>query len=126
LITHRTNDLSDRRNAAVNARAALLQSCRATREAAEPTRLARQEERLALAKARDERHAARDRAKHEERQCQIDLTRIETETAREILAEAELAEREAALASVDRVIKHEAARKAERDLRYANRKARQK
>lgn len=131
MINTRTNDLSDRRSAAANAKAALLQSYRATREAAEPTRIARQEERRALAKARDERNAERDRTRHEERQKQLELKRLEAETARQLAAAdaaatIELARHETSGTPAVRVIKDEAARKAERDLRYANRKARQK
>lgn len=131
MISNRTNDLSDRRSAAANAKATLLQSYRATREAAEPTRIARQEERVALAKARDERHAERDRTRHEERQRQLELQHIEAETARQVAAadlaaKAELARCEKSGTPADSIIRDEAARKAERDLRYANRKARQK
>lgn len=131
MINTRTNDLSDRRSAAANAKAALLQSYRATREAAEPTRIARQEERLALAKARDERNTERDRTRHEERQKQLELKRLEAETARQLAAAdaaatVERARRETSGTPAMRVNKDEAARKAERDLRYANRKARQK
>jgi hypothetical protein len=125
------NDLSDRRSAAVVAKAALLSAYRAERDAAEPTRLARLEERAALAAARDQRRAERDRLKTEA------LERAEAEALRVAEAAAYLdVAAVAARAKIDadqksdsmiaRVVKDEAARKADRDLRYANRKARQR
>jgi len=120
----RNSDLSDRRRTAAEATAARLQAFRAAKEAAEPTQLARQAERQAVATARAERRAARERGKTEERER----------------AQAEAADREAAISAaaragtdardavhrnrISRVIEDEAARKAQRDLRYANRKAR--
>lgn len=124
------NDLADRRSAATDAKAALLRAYRTTKDAAEPTRLARQAERLAVATARDKRHEERDRLKLEERERQQEQERIRAEaaeyqTAANVAARAQAEAREKADSLIARVIKDEAARKAERDQRYANRKARQ-
>lgn len=125
LKNRRDNDLADRRSAAAESKAALLQAHRDAQQAAEPTRLARQDERLAVAAARDERRAERERAKIEEQE------RVDAEAARQ-QAEADAAAGAEARARqkvendmISRVVRDEAARKAERDRRYANRKARQ-
>ncbi len=97
---HGNNELADRRSAAAGAKASLLQAYRAAKTAAEPARLARQAERLLIVEAREARRIERDRLKLVER------SQLEAEAANE-----------QAIA--------EAARKAERDRRYANRKARQ-
>ncbi|MBB1493352.1 MULTISPECIES: DUF6481 family protein [unclassified Paracoccus (in: a-proteobacteria)] len=129
--TTKTNDLADRRSAAADAKAALLRAYRATREAAEPTRIARQEELLAIAAARDERREERDRLKTEARAQQEEQTRVEAEAAAyqeaaAVAARARIAAREKADSLIAQVIKDEDARKADRDRRYADRKARQK
>ena len=124
------NDLADRRTAAADAKAALLRGYQAKKDAAEPTRLARQAERLAAATARDERHQERDRIKLEERARQKEQERIQAEAAEfqkaaNVAARAQAEAREKTDNLIARVISDEAARKAERDQRYANRKARQ-
>ncbi|MRX51692.1 hypothetical protein GI374_14880 [Paracoccus sp. S-4012] len=125
--TARDNDLADRRSAAADAKAALLRAHLATREAAEPTRLARQEERVALAAARDERREERDRMKSEAReQERIHVEAVAYHGAANVAARAKIASREKADSLIARVVKDEAARKADRDQRYANRKARQR
>lgn len=121
----KNNELSDRRKIAADAKAALLHAFHAAKEAAEPTGLARQAERQAVASARDERRATRERLKAEERE-RIQAEAEEREAAIEAAARAEIEAREAADKNrVVRVIQDEAARKAERDRRYAHRKARQ-
>jgi hypothetical protein len=125
LTHHRNNELADRRSAAADAKASLLQAYRAAKTAAEPSRLARQAERVLLVEAREARRVERDRLKLVER------TRLEAEAANEqVVAEAAaVAEIEARKSAEDmrlaRIVEEEAARKAERDRRYANRKARQ-
>ncbi|MBP1874144.1 hypothetical protein LPJGGPFB_03266 [Ensifer adhaerens] len=121
----RNSELTDRRSAANDAKAALLQAYRAAKEAAEPTQLARQAERQAVAAAREERRINRERVKTEERErAQAEAAEREAAIAAAATAEAEA--REAADKNrISRVIEDEAARKAERDRRYANRKARQ-
>lgn len=129
MIHTKTNDLSNRRSAAADAKAALLQSYRATMAAGEPTRLARQEERRAISVAREERQAERDRLKREEREREqrcIEAEAAERQAAVDAAAQAERERRERVDGLIARVVKDEAARKAERDQRYANRKARQR
>lgn len=129
--TTRTNDLADRRSAAADAKAALLRAYRATRETAEPTRIARQEELLAIAAARDARHEERDRLKSEAKARREEQARVEAEAAAyqeaaAVAARARIAAHEKADSLIAQVINDEAARKADRDRRYAGRKARQK
>ena len=124
------NDLADRRTAAADAKAALLRGYQAKKDAAEPTRLARQAERLAVATAREERHQERDRIKLEELARQKEQERIQAEAAEyqnaaNVAARAQAEAREKTDNLIARVISDEAARKAERDQRYANRKAKQ-
>jgi DsbC/DsbD-like thiol-disulfide interchange protein len=117
----RNNELTDRRSAAADAKASLLTAYRAARTAAEPSQSARQAERISLVEAREARRAERERVKHEE------LTRIEALAAQEQAAAAvEIEARQSAEnARISRVVEDEAARNAERDRRYAARKARQ-
>lgn len=121
----RNNDLSDRRAAAAQAKSALLNAYRAAKTAADPARLERQAERIAIAAAREERRLERERVKR------IEAERLTAEAAArqaaiEAAARAEIEAREAAEKNrIARVLEDEAARKAERDRRYANRKARQ-
>lgn len=122
----RDNDLADRRGAAADAKAALLQAHRAAKEAAEPSRLERQAERLAVAEAREARRAERERLKLEEQE-RVRAEAAEQQAIADAAARAEVEAREEAhRRRISRVIEDEAARKAARDLRYANRKARQK
>lgn len=120
----RNNELADRRSAAADAKAALLNAYRTAITEPDPSRLARQAERVTLAEARDARRAERDRLKLEER------TRREAEAAGQAATEAAAAAQTEARKTAEneriaRVVEDEAARKAERDRRYANRKARQ-
>ena len=121
----KNNELSDRRKTAADAKASLLQAFRTAKEAAEPTRLARQQERQEVASAREERRAARERVRSEERK-RIQAEAAEREAAIAAAARAEIVARQAAdKKRISRVIEDEAARKADRDRRYANRKIRQ-
>ena len=121
----RNNELSDRRAASVDAKTALLTAYRAAISNAEPAKLARQAERAAIASARDDRRNERERVKLEERE-RLETEASERQAALEAAAIAETEARGAAeKARIARVIEDEAARKAERDRRYANRKARQ-
>lgn len=121
----RDNGLSDRRKATADAKKTLLDNYRKAKEAAEPHLAAKQAERVAVATAREERRAERERAKAEEREKLLAAAKAEAEAAdAEARAEAE-ARLEAETSRISRVIEDEAARKAKRDQRYANRKARQ-
>ncbi|WP_072378990.1 DUF6481 family protein [Rhizobium tibeticum] len=121
----RNNELSDRRAASADAKTSLLNAYRAAKTAAEPAKMARQAERTAIVSAREERRVERERLKHEER-VRVETQAAEQRAAAESEALAETEAREGAeKARIARVIEDEAARKAERDRRYANRKARQ-
>lgn len=121
----RGNELSDRRTASADAKTALLNAYRTAKTAAEPTNLARQAERMAIAGAREERRLERERVKLAESE------RLAAEAAEQLEAVAAEARAETEARGsreknhIARVIEDEAARKAERDRRYANRKTRQ-
>ncbi|GAK70329.1 hypothetical protein RRU01S_10_01680 [Agrobacterium rubi TR3 = NBRC 13261] len=121
----KNNEVSERRGAAADAKAALLKAYREAKEAAAPTLEAKQAEQIAVAEARRARQAERDQQKRD------DKIRLEAEAAQkqaELEAAASAEEDARKLADknrIARVIEDEAARKAERDRRYANRKARQ-
>lgn len=122
---NRTKDISDRLSAAGDAKAALLQAYRAAKDAAEPMREAKQAERLALATAREARRIEREQAKRDEL-ARLAAEAAEREAAIVAAAKAEIEARELAGKNrIARVLEDEAARKLERDRRYANRKARQ-
>lgn len=119
------NELSDRRGASVAAKAALLEAYRAAKAAAEPTREARQSERLLIAEAREARRAQREQVKLDE-QARIETESAERDAASAASARAEIEARDIADKNrVARVLEEEAARKAKRDRRYSDRKARQ-
>lgn len=124
------NDIADRRAAALNAKAALLQNYRAGMEAAEPARAARQQEQLQLAAARGKRREEREQLKAQARAQQEEQARVAAEAAAAeeaaaVAAEAEDKARRSTDSLMARAVRDDAARKAERDRRYANRKARQ-
>lgn len=122
----RDNGLSERRGTATDAKAAQLAAFRAAREAALPNLEARQAERVAIAEARNQRRAEREDMKAAE-QAAIKAAAEEREAAAELAARAEADARALAENSrISRVVEDEAARKAERDRRYAARKARQR
>ncbi|TVP72165.1 MAG: hypothetical protein EA339_07475 [Rhodobacteraceae bacterium] len=129
-MTHpKTNDLADRRKAATDAKAALLQSYRANMVADDPERLARQEERRAIAAARAERHAEQarlTREAHEQERRRIEAEAADRLAAAEAVAQSEKARRASVDGLIARVVRDDAFRKAERDQRYANRKAQRK
>jgi hypothetical protein len=116
------NDFAGRRNNAADAKAALLQSHRAAKEVGEPSRVARQEERQAVVTAREARQAERTRMKLEEQD------RVLTDAlAADVKAKAEAEAREGSQKDLNsRVVEDEADKKAERDRRYANRKAKKR
>jgi hypothetical protein len=118
------SDLSDRRKLATDAKAALVERYRAAM--AEPSRAAKLADRLAVSSARDERHAERDRLKAEEREEQERLLKEETDQKIAAASAVLLAEQERKAADTNRiakVVEDAAARKIERDRRYANRKS---
>ncbi|TWF53185.1 DUF6481 family protein [Neorhizobium alkalisoli] len=120
----RDNELTQRRNAAADAKAALLQAFIAKKDADAPAREARQAERRLVAEARAVRQAERQQAKLDERNREM-REAAERHAAEALAARAEVEAREMADANrVTRVVEDEAARKAERDRKYAARKAR--
>lgn len=121
----KNSEFSDRRSAAADAKAALLQIYRAAKEAAEPTREAKQAERLAFAEAREVRRAQREQIKLDQHR-RIAAETANREAALAATARADIDARKMADKNrIARVLEDEATRKAERDRRYANRKARQ-
>jgi hypothetical protein len=87
--------------------------------------LAREAERVAVAAAREERRLERERVKLEEQERLV-AEAAERQEAVVAAARAETEARETAeKGRMARLIEDEATRKADRDRRYANRKARQ-
>ncbi|AYM09336.1 DUF6481 family protein [Agrobacterium tumefaciens] len=121
----RNNELIDRRSAAADAKAALLTEYRAAKTAAEPSQAARQADRISLVEAREARRAERERLKVEER-TRLETLAVQKQEAIKAAAAAELEARQLAEnIRISRVVEEEAVHKAERDRRYAARKARQ-
>lgn len=121
----RNNELTDRRSAAADAKAALLTEYRAAKTAAEPLQAARQADRISLVEAREARRAERERLKVEER-TRLETLAVQKQEAIKAAAAAELEARQLAEnIRISRVVEEEAVHKAERDRRYAARKARQ-
>ena len=131
MAIYREKDIFERRNAANEAKKALLERFKAKPAADDPVVLARQAERKAILEARAIRDAEKARLKQEK------LAREAAEKAeREAIAEAARLAAEAAAAEearrreadeAERIaleLADEAARKAKRDARYAARKAR--
>lgn len=131
LKTPKRTDLADRRSTAAEAKAAQLAAYRAKMEADEPARLARQQELAAIAEARAARQEERDRLKAEARRQQQEEKRLAAEAAAfndaaNVAARAQAEAQQKTDSMISRVVQDEAARKAERDRRYAARKARQR
>lgn len=129
--TEKSNDLSDRRSSALDAKAELLRTYRAKMDADKPTRIAREQERMTIAVARDARRSERDRLKAEEQALLQAEERREAEAAAHLDAanvalRAKVEAEQKSDTMIARVIKDEASRKADRDKRYADRKARQR
>ncbi|WP_332302645.1 DUF6481 family protein [Rhizobium sp. GR12] len=117
----KVNEFVDRRTAAADARNVLINAYRAARIADDPAKTAKREERAAIASAREARQLERERLKEERHRLATEAVDRQTAAA---LAEIE-ARGAADKARIARLINDEAERKAERDRRYANRKARQ-
>jgi hypothetical protein len=131
LAIYREKDVFERRNAANEAKKALLERFKAKPAADDPAVLARQAERKAILEARAIREAEKARLKQEklareaaekaEREAAAEAARIAAEEAAQ--AEAKLREAEET-ERIARLLADEAARKAKRDARYAARKQR--
>lgn len=131
MAIYREKDFSERRNAADEARKALLERFKAKPAADDPAVLAKQAERKAILEARAVREAeklkqkqerlAREAAEKAAREAAEEAARLEAEiqaAADAKIREAEENER------IARVLADEAERKAKRDARYAARKSR--
>jgi hypothetical protein len=115
-------ELADRRTAAMQAKERLLKKFEAAPKPSDPEMIAKRIEREAIAAAREARRANRERS------AQEDLARQIAEAdakARAASADADAREAEAR-DRIARVLTDEAERKAERDRRYAARKAQQR
>jgi hypothetical protein len=113
------NDFNDRREAAQNARKAMLERFKARPPADDPEFVAKQAERFAIAEAREKRRAEREAIRKAEEE------RIAAEKLAAELAELQRKEEEARRRAEAEALQEEA-RKAARDLRYANRKSKKR
>jgi hypothetical protein len=111
--------LEERRKAAADAKQQLLDKFKAAPKPDDPQVQAKRAEREALAAARDVRHAERERLKQESA-ARRTAEAAERKVAEAQAREADLKDRE------ERAAAGEAERKAERDRRYAARKARKR
>lgn len=109
--------LEERRKAAANAKQLLLNKFKAAPKPNDPEMLAKRAEREAIAAAREARYAERERVKTEQAERQ------KTDAAERKAAE-EATRAEGLKKEADTAVADQAARKAERDRRYAARKAR--
>jgi hypothetical protein len=118
------DNFANRRKAANEAKQQLLDKLKATPKADDPETIARRAERRATADARELRRAERVKSKQEEAERSLAaaaaLADAANAEARAKAEEREVQERD----RIARVISDEADRKAERDRRYAARKAR--
>lgn len=131
MAIYREKDIFERRNAANEAKKALLERFKSKPAADDPAVLARQAERKAILAAREIREAEKARLKQEklareaaekaEREAAAEAARIAAEEA--AAAEAKIREAEET-DRISRLLADEAERKAKRDARYAARKAR--
>ncbi|TPK89651.1 hypothetical protein FJ934_12270 [Mesorhizobium sp. B2-4-12] len=131
MAIYREKDIFERRNAANEAKKALLERFKSKPAADDPAVLARQAERKAILAAREIREAEKARLKQEklareaaekaEREAAAETARIAAEEA--AAAEAKIREAEET-ERIARLLADEAERKAKRDARYAARKAR--
>jgi hypothetical protein len=131
LAIYREKDIFERRNAANEAKRALLERFKSKPAADDPAVLARQAERKAILEARAIREAEKARLKQEklareaaekaEREAAAEAARIAAEEAAQAEAKIREAEENERIA---RLLADEAERKAKRDARYAARKAR--
>lgn len=131
LAIYREKDIFERRNAANEAKKALLERFKARPAADDPKVLARQAERQAILEARSIREAEKARLKQEKlaREAAEKAAREAEEARLRAEAEAKAAEEAKIHAAeenerIGRLLADEAERKAKRDARYAARKAR--
>jgi hypothetical protein len=131
LAIYREKDVFERRNAANEAKKALLERFKAKPAADDPAVVARQAERKAILAAREIREAEKARLKQEklareavekaDREAAAEAARIAAEEAAQADAKVRESEENERIA---RFLADEAERKAKRDARYAARKQR--
>jgi len=131
LAIYREKDIFERRNAANEARKALLSRFNTRPAEDDPAVLARKAERQAILEARDKRNVEKEKLKQERlvreaaeraaREAAEEAARLAAEEAAQAEAKAREAEENDRIA---RFLADEAERKAKRDARYAARKAR--
>ncbi|WP_182086432.1 DUF6481 family protein [Aureimonas sp. ME7] len=112
-------DFIDRRNAAKNAKAALLEKMKAKQN--DPELEARRAERAAVVAAREEREAAKRRQRQEAEAEREAALAQERAAAKEAAEQAAVSERDKLIAQA---MEDQAAQKAKRDARYAARQMR--
>lgn len=120
------NGFAERRKASAEAKQQLLKKFETAPKPNDPEMLAKREERLAVSAAREARRAERERLKqekHDRRLAEVAALAEAAAAEAEAMAEAQHAEMKSRIA---RVVADDAERKAERDRRYAARKARQR
>lgn len=122
---------ADRRASAAIAKQAMLEKFKTRPGEDDPAEIERKAERSRIAEARTARLAEKQAAREAEealRAAEREAAAVAAEAERIAAEQAQIAEQAARdaqkLAMVARVMEDEAARKAARDLRYANRKAR--
>ncbi|MCJ8143965.1 DUF6481 family protein [Ancylobacter sp. A5.8] len=125
------DSFAERQKAVQTSKTRLLERFKARPAADDPAMVAKAAERRAVEEAREARRAAREeaeRARREEIEAEARAREAAEQAARDAAQAAFEAEagarREAELAQARRVIEDEVARKALRDKRYAERKAR--
>jgi hypothetical protein len=131
LAIYREKDVFERRNAANEAKKALLARFKSRPAEDDPEVLARKAERRAILEARAIREAEKEKLRQERlareaeerriREAAEEAARLEAEERARIEAQAKEAEENERIA---RLLADEAERKAKRDARYAARKAR--
>lgn len=131
MAIYREKDFTERRNAAVEAKKALLERFKSRPSEDDPAVIARKQEREAILAAREIREKEKEKARQEklareaaeraERERLAEIARKEAEEQARLEAAAREAEERERLA---RQLADEAEQKARRDARYAARKSR--
>ncbi len=131
MAIYKEKDIFERRNAANEAKKALLERFKAKPAPDDPELLAKKAERQAIIEAREKRAIEKEKLKQErlareaieraEREAAAEAARLAAEEAALIEAKAKEAEENERIA---RLLADEAERKAKRDARYAARKSR--
>lgn len=131
MAIYREKDVFERRNAANEAKQALLARFKARPSDDDPAVIARKAERQAILEAREKRNIEKEKLRQERlareaeerriREAAEEAARIEAEERAQAEAKAREAEENE---RISRVLADEAERKAKRDARYAARKAR--